>query len=90
MYKGVAGINPAISMRWDLAWALRYILPKAGGSAGGPMGTKMRQTFDQGSEAHADDMLINRIEDALLSVHPDLWLVGVVLVAVAHILGRIA
>lgn len=54
------------------------------------MGTMMRQTFEQGTEAHTDNALVNRIEDALLSVHPDLWLAGVVLVALAHFLGRMA
>lgn len=49
----------------------------------------MRQTVDQRADAGATDMLVNRIEDALLSVHPDLWLAGVVLVALSHFLGRL-
>lgn len=90
MYKGFTCGNLEISMRCILAWTLRNVLWKAGDSAGGSMGTTMRQTFEQGTEAHTDNALVNRIEDALLSVHPDLWLVGVVLVALAHFLGRMA
>lgn len=72
-----------------LARSLRKGFANAGADAGPSMGTMMRQTADQRGEGDTADMLVNRIEEALLSVHPDLWLAGVVLVALAHFLGRL-
>lgn len=49
----------------------------------------MRKTTEQTTDALDQNGLLDRIEDAVLRVHPDIWLGGLVLAALAHFLGRL-